>query len=321
VDNEQRALPDAGRVFAMSLTNEGIPFLASQASSLGIPAKHLPALVHDGQLRRVLQGIYVDPGVVDSRELRCLALSLVCPVHAVIWGSTAAWIWGVDAYEPERRSLLMPECVVPHHWSRQRRPGVRTVESKIAADDVTIVNGIRVTIPDRTAVDLLRFQRRPFALASVDAMARAELIDLSAIRKRIAQLAGHPGIRQARELVMMVDPARESHGESWTFLRLVDAGLPRPKPQIEVLDRYGKLVARIDMGYEAVRVGVEFDGRQFHTAEQDEAHDESRRERLRREFDWRLVTCDSASVMGAEPALEEEVAQLLGVDSLRPRGW
>jgi hypothetical protein len=320
VDNGQRRLPDPGKVFAMSLINEGVPFLSRQSNLLGIPVKQLPALVHDGQLRRVLRGIYVDPGVVDSRELRCLALSLVCPVHAVIWGSTAAWIWGVDAYEPERRSLLMPECAVPHHWSRQRRPGVRTVESKIEADDVATVNGIRVTNPDRTAVDLLRFHRRPFALSSVDAMARAGLIDLRAVRRRIGRLARHPGVRQARELVMMIDPARESHGESWTFLRLVDAGLPRPKPQIEVFDRYGKLVARIDMGYEAVRVGVEFDGKQFHTAE-DQDHDERRRERLKREFDWRLVTCDSASVMSDEPRLEEEVAQLLGVDCLRPRVW
>jgi hypothetical protein len=215
----------------------------------------------------------------------------------------------------------MPECVVPHHLSRQRRPGVRTVESKLGPDDVTTVDGVRVTTPDRTSVDLLRFQRRPFALSSVDAMARADLLDLRAIRRRIARLAGHPGVRQARELVIMVNRARESHGESWTFLRLVDSGLPRPKPQIEVFDRYGRLVARIDMGYEQVRVGVEFDGKQFHTGQGDEVHDALRRERLRKEFDWRVITCNSASVMGADPALEEEVAGLLGVNSLKPRFW
>jgi hypothetical protein len=214
----------------------------------------------------------------------------------------------------------MPECVVPHHLSRQRRPGVRTVESNLEPDDVTTVNGIRVTTPDRTAVDLLRFQRRPFALSSVDALARADLIDLWAVRRRIARLARHPGIRQARELVTMVNRARESHGESWTFLRLVDSNLPWPKPQIKVLDRYGRLVARVDMGYEQVRVGVEFDGRQFHTGA-DEDHDERRRERLRKEFDWRIVTCNVASVMGADPALEREVAQLIGVESLKPRLW
>jgi hypothetical protein len=305
----------------MSMINGGAPFLSHQADSLGISVKHLPLLVREGELRRVLRGIYVDSTVADTRELRCLALSLVCPLHAVIWGSTAAWVWVVDAYEPERRSQLMPECVVPHHLSRQRRPGVRTVESKLAPDDVTTVDGVRVTTPDRTSVDLLRFQRRPFALSSVDAMARADLLDLRAVRRRIARLTRHPGVRQARELVMMVNRARESHGESWTFLRLVDSGLPWPRPQIEALDRYGTLVARIDMGYEQVRVGVEFDGMQFHTAEADEEHDEFRRERLRREFDWRLVTCNGASVMGPDPTLEEEVAQLLGVNSLQPRRW
>jgi hypothetical protein len=75
------------------------------------------------------------------------------------------------------------------------------------------------------------------------------------------------------------------------------------------------------MGYEQVRVGVEFDGKQFHTAEGDEDHDELRRERLRREFDWRLVTCNSASVMGTDATLEEEVAALIGINSLKPRLW
>ena len=305
----------------MTLINAGYPFLASQAGSLGIPVRQLPTRVHNGELRRVLRGVYVDPGICDTRELRCLALSLVCPQHAVIWGSTAAWVWGVDAYEPEKRSLLMPECVVPHHLSRQHRNGVRTVESKLDPDDIVSLNGIRVTIPDRTAVDLLRFQRRPFALSSADAMARAGLLDLSDLRRRIARLVGYPGVRQARDLVMMIDPARESHGESWTFLRLVDSGLPRPTAQIVVVDRHGRLVARIDMGYKQVRVGVEFDGKQFHTEEGDKDHDERRRERLRREFDWRIVTCDVTSVMSADPALEEEVAQLIGFDSLKPRRW
>jgi hypothetical protein len=78
----------------MSMINAGAPFLCHQADSLGISVNHLPLLVRNGELRRVLRGIYVDPAVADTRELRCLALSMVCPVHAVIWGSTAAWVWG-----------------------------------------------------------------------------------------------------------------------------------------------------------------------------------------------------------------------------------
>jgi hypothetical protein len=45
----------------MSLINAGIPFLSHQAEALGTSARRLPLLVRDGELRRVLRGIYVDP--------------------------------------------------------------------------------------------------------------------------------------------------------------------------------------------------------------------------------------------------------------------
>lgn len=43
---------------------------------------------------------------------------------------------------------------------------------------------------------------------------------------------------------------------------LIDAGLPKPQTQIRVFDDYGDFVARIDLGYEQLRVGVEYDGPQ-----------------------------------------------------------
>ncbi|GIJ50275.1 hypothetical protein Val02_71610 [Virgisporangium aliadipatigenens] len=41
---------------------------------------------------------------------------------------------------------------------------------------------------------------------------------------------------------------------------LLDGGLPRPLTQHEVRDRCGALVARLDLAYEAQRVGVEYEG-------------------------------------------------------------
>jgi hypothetical protein len=45
-------------------------------------------------------------------------------------------------------------------------------------------------------------------------------------------------------------------------LVLIDAGLPWPRTQIQVYGEYRCFVARIDMGYENVLVGIEYDGPQ-----------------------------------------------------------
>jgi very-short-patch-repair endonuclease len=58
----------------------------------------------------------------------------------------------------------------------------------------------------------------------------------------------------------MTDGGAESPYETKTRLVLVGGGLPRPQTQIEVLNDWGAVMARIDIGWEEWKVGVEFDG-------------------------------------------------------------
>jgi very-short-patch-repair endonuclease len=48
---------------------------------------------------------------------------------------------------------------------------------------------------------------------------------------------------------------------------LIDGGLPRPEPQIRILDEWGRPTFRLDMGYRAHQVGIEYDGRSHLTRE------------------------------------------------------
>ena len=92
-------------------------------------------------------------------------------------------------------------------------------------------------------------------------MANAGWVSAAEITERIWRLRGYLGIRQARRLAQLVDPAVEWPGESWTKLRLVEAGCPIPRAQVKVADRKGR-TAYLDLGYEAARVGCEYDGRE-----------------------------------------------------------
>ncbi|MGH3496926.1 MAG: hypothetical protein ACRDP1_05620 [Nocardioidaceae bacterium] len=269
--------------------NDGHPFLGRQAPDLGLSRPALRSMLRHHEARRVLHGVYVDASRSDDRELRAEALHLVMPSYGVLFGTTAAWLFGIDAFQPEERFVLTPTCVVPHGAARPTGNGIRAVEGYIAATDITEINGLRTTTPGRTAADLLRRLRRPFAMSSADALARAELISIGDLRERIDRLRGYPGIIQARELLPLINPRAESPGESWQRLRLIDAGFPAPQVQYAVIDHRGRVLARLDLAYESIRLGTEYDGAPFHSHDSDVRRDAERREFLGQAFGWRFV--------------------------------
>lgn len=71
---------------------------------------------------------------------------------------------------------------------------------------------------------------------------------------------GRRGIRRARVALTLVDAGAESPRESWLRLSLLRAGFPAPQTQIPVYDEYGQLVAVLDMGWERLKLAVEYDG-------------------------------------------------------------
>lgn len=304
-----------------ALTNGGQPFTRAQAAELGLHDRRLHQELRGGSLRRVLRSVYVDAAVPDSRSLRTASLHLVMPTHAVLFGTTAAWAFGIDVFQPSDRFVLTPECAVPHGYTRCVKAGVRTVEGVITKADITEVDGLRVTVPERTGVDLLRRLSRPFALSAADALAHAGLVVPEGLQYRLDGLTGFPGVVQARQLARWVEPLTESPGESWQRLRLLDAGFPRPEAQYWVLDRAGRRRYRIDLAYPHLLVGCEYDGAEDHSDSIDVIADEARRRWLRDVKGWRFVVSRKADIFGNDPRLELEVGQLLGREPVLPRKW
>jgi len=202
-----------------------------------------------------------------------------------------------------------------------RHPGVRVVEAFLASRDVTERGGLRLTTPVRTALDLARHLTRPMALAALDAFTHAGLATVGELTSDLGPLKGFPGIVQARELVALTEPLTESPGESWLRLRIIDAGFPRPHAQIEVVDAYGRVVYRIDLGYPGLRLGFEYDGQEFHGSGEQQAHDTTRRDDLARRFDWPVYGFGRGDVLGRKPRVELAVGELIGREPILPRRW
>src|SRR5689334_17014429 len=88
---------------AADLVNEGRPFIGSVSRDAGVSPTQLRALLVGGKLRSVVRGVYADSAVPDTRALRTAAVSLVSPDGAAFFGTTAAFLFGVDAFPPKDR--------------------------------------------------------------------------------------------------------------------------------------------------------------------------------------------------------------------------
>jgi len=299
------------------------PFTRRSADVEGLTIKELSALCASGALLRPSKGLYLPAHLADDVEARALAISLVLPRGAALARESAAWLMGIDVRPPgrwQRRPLL--ECLVPLGAARPERPDLNAYISDLPPGDVVDIAGVPCTSPTRTALDLARYSAAFTGLGAVDAFTHAGLTTVAELEDALRPLRGHRFVRRARDVIALCEPRTESMGESWARLRVVEAGLPRPQVQIS-LRAGGVEIYRLDMGYVAERVGIEYDGVEHHlrTPEQ-RRHDDARRADIRDRFGWRLVVVTAEDIFRGRPILEGAVMELLGISvEVRRRRW
>ena len=127
-----------------------------------------------------------------------------------------------------------------------------------------IVNGIQVTTPLRTALDLGRLLWRFDALAALDGFARAGVAESAG--SVVAEVPGRTRRGTATQPRPLVDPRAESPAESALRLHWYDAGLPRPEVQWWI-ERDGVPVFRLDLALPDEGYAVEYDGEAFHSSD------------------------------------------------------
>jgi len=164
----------------------------------------------------------------------------------------------------------------------------------------------------RTALDLARYTPPYVGLAALDAFTHRGTVTVPELRAQLRELRGARNVARARQLVELCEPATESAGESWLRLRLFQAGLPRPVPQISIRDASGREVYRLDLGYPGKQVGIEYDGEAHHfaTSAQHRA-DLRRRQELLARFGWDVVGVHRGDVLGRRNDLERATADMI----------
>ncbi len=258
------------------------PFSRLEALRAGLSAHDLRFMVADGALRLSVRGVYVPATLPDTLGVRAMSLAKVAAPHVVVVDRTAAWLWGVSAYTLAEESGAVPiEAFSLRGRNRVRRPGVNGGARDLRPSDWVETGGVRVTTPVRTALDLACSLGRLPAVATVDALMRAQGLVREDLYAMLPRYRGRRGVIQAREVAALVDPRAESHGESFARVVVVDEGFPPPELQVWVYDERGRPIFRLDHAYEELKIAVEYDGEQHHTSPEDRKRDAGRRAWLR----------------------------------------
>lgn len=227
----------------------GEPFIGSEAIASGALTPH--------KLRTRYTAIHPDVYLPRGAETTAVTMAeaawLWSRREGVVAGQSAAAMHGakwVDASKPAE--LLW--------WNRRPPKDVRTWSHQVGDDEVELIGCIPVTTPARTAVDLACRYPLDDAVAAIDALAHATHLKMADVDLLTQRFKGRRGIRGARAALDLVDPGAESPRETWLRLLVIRNGFPRPQTQIPVRDEYGALIAVPDLGWEDLKIGMDYEG-------------------------------------------------------------
>ncbi|MGH3411853.1 MAG: hypothetical protein ACRDPH_02090 [Marmoricola sp.] len=227
----------------------GDPFIGSEALAAGKLTRHrlrtrFVALHHD---------IYIGKDAELTPLLRAKACWLRSRRRGILAGYSASALHGARWIDSRRAAAIIDT-------NRRHVSGVEVWERLIEPDEICVIDGMRVTTPERTALDLACRYPLDEAVAAIDSLARATRLKLADLDVLAQRYKGRRGMGRARAALDLVDAGAESPRETWVRLVLIRAGFPRPQTQIPVYNEFAVLIGEVDMGWEELKIAVEYEG-------------------------------------------------------------
>jgi very-short-patch-repair endonuclease len=226
----------------------------AQLESAGFGRSAIARRVRGEWLVRIHEGVY-RIGVLAGPFAGEMAALLACGPLSVIGHRSAVIVMGL------RWRYCGPVEVVLPHEVQLGRAGVRCRRvTALAADEVAVRHGLRVTTPARTLVDLAATASRGDLERLAEEILFQRLASTAEIIDAIGRGAGRPGVRKLRAIADLLDEASFTRSEAERRLKtlLRGAGLPMPRMNVK---RAGW---EVDAVWDRQRLVVEVDGYRSH---------------------------------------------------------
>ncbi|MFF4564064.1 hypothetical protein [Streptomyces sp. NPDC001435] len=240
--------------------------ITARAVEAGWPRRSLTRALRGEGWTLLRLGAWVEPGRDVGLLTRLRATQLLEP-RLVVSHRSAAALWRIETLTGGKRAPL--EFIDPGLTLRRRDVGVRVHRTPLAETEVVERQGLRVTSPGRTLIDLLRDGPRDDAIVAVDSalahrtvgrVRRAPITRLDWITAELE--VPSRGTVRALKWLALCDPRAGSPAETIARLRMYDAGL-RPESQAELHTPDGRRCF-VDFLFRAAGLAVEIEGYAYH---------------------------------------------------------
>jgi hypothetical protein len=193
----------------------------------------------------------------DRHAVRVRAAVPQVSPDAAVSGLSAAVLHGLPVWGDPLRRVQM---------TRNRRSGARLTDdlhvhaAPLEPWELVVVDGITVTSPARTLVDVGRQVGFEQAVVVADAALWRQVVTREELNVALAAARGRPGVPAARRALAFARWGAQSVGESRSRVAMMLAGIPAPVLQWAVPTVAGLVHA--DFGWPQFRTFGEFDGRE-----------------------------------------------------------
>jgi len=281
----------------------------SQAVQSGLSPQQIRAELERSTLRQVAPHVYGIHGAPSTWRQALMAATLTANRAGVVSHRAAAQLQLLDGFDRDLREVTVPR------GRRLRMNGVIVHQSPLAGHHWLLVDGIPCTSLARTLVDLRQVCTEEEVIRAIDSFQR--MGHSLAWLEQIATELQRPGQRGTSFVLSEVRERRASGAVRGSWMeRLIEMAIASPAlPSLAlqhvIRDAEGGFVARVDMAFPALRLGIEAHSRSFHTGTHQELVDQRRENRAIAEgwqflyFGW----ADRKTPAQARAFLEKVVAR------------
>ena len=269
----------ARRAVAELAASQHRAFTRKQAAELDFPAKRVATAKRNGWLAEPTPGVLVACDGPATWHQRLMVVVLAAGSHAVASHRAAARLHRLDGFDSPRNATV--EASVRRGFRLD--PAITAVVHHITPlepCDVTCVDGIPCTTIPRNLSELGAVVGKQQVQRGLTA-ARRRGVSVEVIREVVERLH-RPGPSGTGVLLRLLDrvPWEGTLPQTWfeelLALCIRDPTLPEMSLQHPIVDGSGRIVARTDIGFPSLRLGLEAHSRRFHFGPEAEQFDEDR---------------------------------------------